>query len=122
MLFRYFPSFVLPYYGSLEPLQAMTSEHHTAAGLEPNIISRAFISIKLWLLVAQKSSTIEDSAYGTHDGMVTDKSNMVWNELWPPFETAVGNLLDSTTATNYLVSLTLTVLPRRPHNPHAHSC
>ncbi len=57
-------------------------------------VNHAFISIKLWLLLAQKCT----NAIGTSDPFAEpaersaeDRSvSMVWNELWPPFERLVS--------------------------------
>ena len=107
---RYFSAFISPYYVALEPLQMVTSGHAAPGDVEPSIVSRAFISIKLWLLVIHKSSMVDQTA-GTsaQEESSTQGCNMVWNELWPPFEAVVVNLLQTNTATNSLVSKDLTL-------------
>lgn len=107
MLLPYFSVFVPPYYISLEPLQLMTLEHATMGDLEPSIISRAFISIKLWLLAVFKSSTADQAKASIVPEEARTQAqgcSMVWNDLWPPFEAVVVNLLQANIATNSLVS------------------
>lgn len=70
-------------------------------GLPPDVsaadVNRAYIAIKLWLLLARKCfeestvSQIENSAVFTKVDNVDEDINtrMVWNELWPPFEKLV---------------------------------
>lgn len=55
-------------------------------------INRAYVAIKLWLLVIQTA----DVAQGDTSDMETDFGNgsdnfakLIWNELWPPFERIV---------------------------------
>ncbi|EKM55576.1 uncharacterized protein PHACADRAFT_256290 [Phanerochaete carnosa HHB-10118-sp] len=104
LLLRYFHAFVLPYYTSLEPLQAI-SEHQGLGDVESNQISRAYIAIKLWLLVVLR---LLGSGLGTSSEESTDiaslhQCRMVWNELWPPFEAVVINLLHVHGAANSLL-------------------
>lgn len=105
LLLRYFHAFVLSYYNSLEPLQAI-SEHQGLGEVESSHISRAYIAIKLWLLIVLKSLS---SGPGTPREEETDIASLhqcrtVWNELWPPFEAVVINLLHAHGAANSLVS------------------
>ena len=109
MLFHYFAAFISPYYIALEPLQTTSSDYTPRGDAEPSIVSRAFISIKLWLLVAHKSSSYNHgTGSSAQEELSTQGCNMIWNELWPPFEAVVVNLLQTNTATNSLVSSNVT--------------
>lgn len=114
MLLGYFPAFVQPYYSSLEYLQAITSDHQAFGDMEPSNISRAYLSMKLWLLVVQKTYASALSPAVDGDGqsrMNTQRVRMIWNELWPPFESVVINLHENTTAANSLVCFDHNFLP-----------
>lgn len=53
-------------------------------------ISRAYASIKLWLLLTQKvSNGSEENLKQQKSSDEGDSSRKVWNELWPPFESVV---------------------------------
>ena len=55
-------------------------------------ISTAYTSIKLWLLLARKAASghpSEDATGALLDGEGL-AAKMVWNELWPPFETVIA--------------------------------
>ena len=107
MLIRHFPAFVTSYFVSLEPLQIVSSDQIALGDVEPSIVSRAYISMKLWLLAGHSSSRI---ALGRDMDIQVDSNihgrRMVWNELWPPFETVVLNLHHSNSAANSVVSKT----------------
>ena len=54
-------------------------------------INRAYVSIKLWLLLVHMSESVQAGV--VEGGVVSDNSaKMVWNELWPSFETIVLSL------------------------------
>jgi hypothetical protein len=54
-------------------------------------INRAYVSIKLWLLLVYMFETVQAGV--VEGGMVHENSaKMVWNELWPSFETIVISL------------------------------
>ena len=54
-------------------------------------INRAYVSIKLWLLLVHM---FESAQAGVAEGGVVDENSakMIWNELWPSFETIVISL------------------------------
>jgi hypothetical protein len=54
-------------------------------------INRAYVSIRLWLLLVHMFEAVQT---GVVEGeMVPENSaKMVWNELWPSFETIVLSL------------------------------
>ena len=54
-------------------------------------LSSAYVSIKLWLLLAHKFEIT--TAEMSSDEDLTD--SMIWNELWPPFENVVFSLQTS---------------------------
>jgi hypothetical protein len=52
-------------------------------------INRAYVSIKLWLLLVHMFESVQAGVV-VEGGMVHENSaKMIWNELWPPFETIV---------------------------------
>ena len=59
-------------------------------------VNQAFIAIKLWLLLARRSSEEallidENAALAAMTCTSEDRSaSLVWNELWPPFERLVS--------------------------------
>ncbi|KAJ7709877.1 hypothetical protein B0H17DRAFT_1029591 [Mycena rosella] len=76
-------------------LSAFSGTHHavlrayTQSAISPSEsattdINHAYISIKLWLLMAQRISLTDNGGNAT--------ALMVWNELWPPFEAMIGIL------------------------------
>ena len=107
VLLRHFPAFVSTYYAALEPLQSTVSDNLALSDTESNVLSRAYISLKLWLLLVQKSPRANEN-----EGRITESSTyivvqgyrMVWNELWPPFEAVVMGMLHNNNAANSLVS------------------
>ncbi len=85
------PTFSLAYHTALRMHVQLTG---IPSDLSASEVNHAFISIKLWLLLAQKCT----NAIGTSDPFAEpaersagDRSvSMVWNELWPPFERLVS--------------------------------
>lgn len=54
-------------------------------------INRAYVSIKLWLLLVRMFDSVQAGVVG--GGVVHENSaKMIWNELWPSFETIVLSL------------------------------
>lgn len=54
-------------------------------------INRAYVSIKLWLLLVHMFESVQTGV--VDGGMVHENSaKMIWNELWPSFETIVLSL------------------------------
>ena len=54
-------------------------------------INRAYVSIRLWLLLVHMFETVQTGAVEV--GIVRENSaKMIWNELWPSFETIVLSL------------------------------
>lgn len=45
-------------------------------------INHAYISIKVWLIIAQMKASRDGSGCST-------EALIVWNELWPPFESLI---------------------------------
>ena len=54
-------------------------------------ISYAYASIKLWLLLARKTAAEQPvvGASGDLQDFEGFTAKMVWNELWPPFESVI---------------------------------
>lgn len=52
-------------------------------------INQAFIAVKLWLMLAQRVSTTLSNAGGD---VSIEAPLIVWNELWPPFESLMSIL------------------------------
>jgi hypothetical protein len=61
-------------------------------------LNQAFTAIKLWIMLARKTiirTTQSDtspptgSLLGSEASESTGQENVVWNELWPPFETLI---------------------------------
>lgn len=76
-------------------LSAFSTIHHavlrayTQSAINPiesatTDINHAYIAIKLWLLLAQRTSSAGNGGNAT--------ALMVWNELWPPFEAMISVL------------------------------
>ncbi|KAI0362213.1 hypothetical protein OH77DRAFT_1416438 [Trametes cingulata] len=93
LMFQHFTAFMLAYCTSLNlyhsPAMLATPEAQDRAHAD---ISYAYASIKLWLLLARKAASESpaiDASGGLQDreGMM---AKMVWNEVWPPFETVIS--------------------------------
>ncbi|KAK0459777.1 uncharacterized protein EV420DRAFT_1620288 [Desarmillaria tabescens] len=79
LMYMQLPTFSSAYQATLrEYLQAGTSPPESAI----TDINHAYVAIKLWLMLAQKRAVKEDG------GSIS--AFMVWNELWPPFESLVN--------------------------------
>ncbi|PBK96908.1 hypothetical protein ARMGADRAFT_1010439 [Armillaria gallica] len=79
LMYMQLPTFSSAYQATLRGyLQAGTSPPESAI----TDINHAYVAIKLWLMLAQKRATKED------EGSISPF--MVWNELWPPFESLVN--------------------------------
>jgi hypothetical protein len=77
VLFARLSSFSYAYYAVLRPYTQSAISSSTVESSTTDI-NHAFIGMKLWIMLAQKASTINN---------VGDLNPFsVWNELWPPFE------------------------------------
>lgn len=78
MLLSHFRTFSRAYYAAL-------------SGTDLDI-SRPYIAVKLWLLLARQSARPNEDDFNS-SGEYIDLENtsvmMIWNELWPPFEAVV---------------------------------
>ena len=54
-------------------------------------INRAYVSIKLWLLLVRMCEIVQ-SGMGEGGIVHENSAKMIWNELWPSFETIVLSL------------------------------
>lgn len=84
LLCRQFSTFTLVYCTSLNAHRqiAMDVDSQDVAHEELN---SAYVSIKLWFLLSRKADARSTEMSRKED--LTD--NMIWNELWPPFESVV---------------------------------
>jgi hypothetical protein len=92
-LFTYFPSFTSTYYAAIRSFtQSGVARPESAAAT----INHIYVSIKLWLLLAQKLAPqrLESTAQSPSlaDGGENSDALMVWNELWPHFDRLVNVL------------------------------
>ncbi|KAK0210802.1 hypothetical protein DFS33DRAFT_1251098 [Desarmillaria ectypa] len=79
LMYMQLPTFSSAYQATLRGyLQACPSPPESAI----TDINHAYVAIKLWLMLAQKRAVKED------EGSIS--AFMVWNELWPPFESLVN--------------------------------
>ncbi|KAK0483676.1 hypothetical protein IW261DRAFT_1464504 [Armillaria novae-zelandiae] len=79
LMYMQLPTFSSAYQATLRGyLQAGTSPPDSAI----TDINHAYVAIKLWLMLAQKRAAKEE------EGSIS--AFMVWNELWPPFESLVN--------------------------------
>ncbi|KAI1795782.1 hypothetical protein LXA43DRAFT_1163651 [Ganoderma leucocontextum] len=92
LLFEHFPIFTHAYFTSLQPYQTVHAPDSSDAQDHAHAnISTAYASIKLWLLLACKAASEHpgvDASGALQDGEGL-AAKMVWNELWPPFETII---------------------------------
>lgn len=91
-------------------------------------INRAYVSIRLWLLLVHMFETVQTGAVG--GGMVHENSaKMIWNELWPSFETIVLSLendaLNGSVSVNHSFSSSksfILIHSKASGNPHLVLC
>ncbi|KAI0797914.1 hypothetical protein C8Q75DRAFT_845203 [Abortiporus biennis] len=92
ILFNHFHAFSLSYSKSLSSYQLSECESQDLVHAD---ISRAYASIKLWLLLSRKAAMhnpFDDVQQTSSYSDESSTSRRVWNELWPPFETVVISL------------------------------
>ncbi|OBZ75571.1 hypothetical protein A0H81_04216 [Grifola frondosa] len=94
LLFEHFSAFSLAYSTSLTPYQhPQQSTDPDAQDIAYVDISYAYAAIKLWLLLARKAAghqrELSNDTSTVRDGE-NFASKMVWNELWPPFESVIS--------------------------------
>lgn len=93
LMFQHFTAFTLAYNTALNQYQSPA--HIASSDAQDRAhgdISYAYASIKLWLLLARKAAAERpplDASGGLQDGEAL-AAQMVWNELWPPFEHVVA--------------------------------
>ena len=104
ILLDYFQPFSQAYSASLSAYQYSEYASQDVAHVD---ISRAYASIKLWLLLSQKAAMVseDDTINAQIQRDEGDCSKMVWNDLWPPFESVVVAV--ETDAQNGLISVRL---------------
>lgn len=104
-LFNHFHAFSFVYCKSLSSSQYLEYESQDLIHFD---VSRAYASIKLWLMLARKASEGDDDVdviRREHNSDVDDcfKARRVWNELWPPFESVVVALETDVQSSNVSV-------------------
>jgi len=106
-LLAYFPSFTLVYYRTLSSFQRPEQHSQDAGHVE---VSRAYMSMKLWLLACRKATQQDDVVRLQTGGYEKESATslMIWNELWPPYERVIAALESDTQAGN-LSALTATI-------------
>ncbi|EMD38403.1 hypothetical protein CERSUDRAFT_113558 [Gelatoporia subvermispora B] len=96
LLFDQFPAFSFAYSVSLQPyqdpLQVTNIETQDLAHAD---ISRAYAALKLWILLAHKIATGQqgvrtDGPDNPIQNTELRTAQMIWNELWPPFDSAIS--------------------------------
>ena len=107
LLFEYFLAFSLTYNASLNIYHNLNIlDSSDAQDRAHGDISHAYASIKLWLLLARKAASElpgVDATGALQDGEGL-ASKMIWNALWPPFETVISALEMEARAGNVSVS------------------
>ena len=91
LLFEHFATFSLAYNTALAPYHRAQLD----AGAEERAhadVSCAYAALKLWLLLARKAAALvaPAGAGGIFEDGEGLAANMVWNELWPPFEVVLS--------------------------------
>ena len=97
LLLQNFNSFTSSFFTSLTPGGPITPDYLALEDIE---ISRAYIAVKLWLLLARKASQGGGGDFDTTGGMDSEEvgdeeaatTRMIWNQLWPLFLTALHAL------------------------------
>ncbi|TCD71881.1 hypothetical protein EIP91_000013 [Steccherinum ochraceum] len=91
ILFDYFQGFAYVYYRTLSVYQHFN--YDTSQEIAHASISRAYASIRLWMLLCRKATAIQEVSVAQDGISAVDRettlTRKVWNELWPPFEAAL---------------------------------
>jgi len=91
ILFDHFQSFAFVYYRVLAVYQNFN--YDGSQEVVHAEISRAYASIKLWLLLCRKATAIQEISVLQTSVNALDKegalTRRIWNELWPPFESVL---------------------------------
>lgn len=69
-------------------------------------ISRAYVAVKLWLLLARQSALSDEGDFNTTGKYIdreTTTALTIWNELWPPLEAVASTLEQDAIAANMTV-------------------
>lgn len=94
MLLVLLPHFVVAYVSLLRGAMSGVLNESAAPS-----VNHAFASVKLWMLIARKTC-MQDTTDNTTEASSSDNAErMVWNALWPPFESLlVQSLKDGANA------------------------
>lgn len=106
-LFSYFHGFAFVYHRTLRTYQNFLNDGSQEVAHAD--ISRAYASIKLWLLLCRKATAIQEVNVVQAKTGLQDKESplvkMVWNEVWPPFEAVLTALENDPQADSHLASV-----------------
>lgn len=94
----------------LGQFRGFTRIYQTTLNQTDTAISRAYIAVKLWILLSRRSTTSNDEEVNaTGDATVSENTAMImiWSELWPSLEAVVTALeqygsSSSLMASNYI--------------------
>ncbi|THH33844.1 hypothetical protein EUX98_g253 [Antrodiella citrinella] len=104
ILFDHFQGFAFVYYRSLAVYQNFN--YDGSQEVVHAEISRAYASIKLWLLLCRKATAIQEVSVLQTSVNAPDKegalTRRIWNELWPPFESVLVAIESDPQAESYL--------------------
>ncbi|KDQ60796.1 hypothetical protein JAAARDRAFT_173016 [Jaapia argillacea MUCL 33604] len=84
---EHFSTFLAIYYASLRGFTTNISNLSESAAPD---INHAYAAIKLWMLLVRKRHQNTMKLAGEAKGQEDATTRMVWNDLWPPFETIVA--------------------------------
>ncbi|KAI0703614.1 hypothetical protein BC835DRAFT_1483812 [Cytidiella melzeri] len=89
--------------------RSFTRIYNSSLNQDEVAISKAYIAVKLWIVLARQSGISEEENFNT-TGDSVDVENittmMIWSELWPPLEAVVTSLEQHGSSSN-LMALTL---------------
>ena len=107
LLLQIFQSFSSAYFSSLTPSTPATPNYVFLDDIE---ISRAYVAIKLWFLIARKSTQgipeeFDTSGRFENQDSEGENTRKIWNDLWPLFETVLRSLEREGQNTSTLVGI-----------------
>lgn len=109
LLLQSLHAFSRSYYTSLIPGTPATPDYQSLNDID---LSRAYIAMKLWLILARRvaqrdggGDDFDTSGVMEQEGLEDRSARAIWNQLWPPFETALHALEQDGFTTSSLVSL-----------------
>ncbi|KAJ3559109.1 hypothetical protein NM688_g537 [Phlebia brevispora] len=111
LLLQNLQEFSRAYYMSLNPGTPAAPDYQALQDVD---ISRAYIAIKLWLILARKvaqgqSDDFDTSGFMDREDLEDRNARSIWNQLWPPFEAALTALEHDGFATSSLMLVSTSV-------------